>query len=168
MKIKTERLEIRPLSSEQLSTYATNPGGLQRSLKLEIEMEPLSEHMKKVFALKASRIEQFPESLLYHTYYLIIADYPRRLVGQIGLRGEPDEDGLVEVGYHIIEAEQNQGYMKEALSGYVAWLMKFREISGVNACTSRDNYKSQSVLIACDFEQVYSQGDLLVWQYTSL
>lgn len=168
MKIRTEQLEIRPLSSDQLSLYATGPVRLGNELRLTKPLEPLSEHMKKVFNLKASRIEAHPDDLLFHTYYLIIATHPRRLVGQLGLRGEPDDEGLVEVGYHIVEEEQCKGYMKEALLAFTHWLMKINQISGVNACTSKENIPSQRVLKASGYELVYQQGDLLVWRYTTL
>lgn len=168
MKIKTKQLEIRPLSSDQLSLYATGPDRLGRELKLTVPLEALSDHLKKVFNLKAQRIKENPDALLYHTYYLIIADEPRRLVGQLGLRGEPDESGLVEVGYHILETEQCKGYMQEALITFTHWLMQIKQVSGVNACTSKVNIPSQRVLKASGYELVYQQGDLLVWRYTSL
>lgn len=168
MKILGERVEVRPLSSNQLQLYIENPEELTHLLNLNVPLIALDEHMKKVYHLKAKRIEESPSSLLYNTYFLIILREERVAIGTIGLKSSPDEEGLVEVGYAVHEAYRNKGYMKEALKVFVQWLMKIEEISGVNACTSNVNVPSHKVLIACDFEKIYKNCDMIIWRYTSI
>lgn len=168
MKILGERVEIRPLNSFQLQLYIENPKDLSKLLSLTEALVPLDDHMKKVYHLKAKRIEETPSSLLYNTYFLIILREERIAIGTIGLKGSPDEEGLVEVGYAIQEAYQNKGYMREALKLFVAWLMKIEEISGVNACTSIVNIPSHKVLMASGFERVYKNCDMIIWRFTSI
>ncbi len=168
MKILGDRLELRPLTSLQLQMYIENPIELSRILKLAVDLVDLDEHMKKVYHLKAKRIEETPSSLLYNTYFLIILREERIAIGTIGLKGSPDEAGLVEVGYAIHESYRNKGYMKEALRVYVDWLMKIAEVSGVNACTSNINVASHKVLQASGFESIYKNCDMIVWRFTSI
>ncbi len=168
MKIIANRLEIRPLSSNQLKQYIQEPKNLTMALDLTLELEPLSEHMKKVYHLKAKRIEETPSSLLYNTYFLIILRKERIAVGTIGLKGIPDEEGLVEVGYSIAETYRNQGYMSEALKYFTRWLMQIKEVSGVNACTSKVNIASHKVLQNCGYERIYNNCDMIIWRYTSI
>lgn len=168
MKINTKRLELRALSSAELESYVNSPERLTTSLGLAVPLIPLSEHLKKVYHLKSKRVEDEPSSLLYNTYFIIILKETKTPIGSLGLKGKPDTDGLVEVGYAIEENFQNNGYMKEALEGFLEWVLKLKEVSGVNACTSRINIASQRVLIACGFDLIYTDCDLLVWRYTSL
>lgn len=168
MKILGDRIEIRPLNSVQLRMYIESPGHLSNLLNLTVELNELDEHMKKVYHLKAKRIEETPSSLLYNTYFLIILREERIAIGTIGLKGGPDEEGLVEVGYAILEAYRNNGYMREALKVFVAWLMKIEEISGVNACTSNVNLTSHKVLLATGFERIYKNCDMIIWRYTTI
>lgn len=171
MKIKSMRLEIRPLSSDMLELYAVYPQRLTAMLMLDEPLIPLDAHMQKVYQLKSNRIKNEPRTLLFHTYYLVIAHnegQPRRLVGFIGLKGEPDSEGTVEVGYHIFSAYRNQGYMKEALSTFSNWLLQFKEIACIQACTSKENLASQHVLAACDYEIISKHRDMIVWSFTAI
>lgn len=168
MKILGDRIEIRPLNSMQLQLYIENPKELSVLLSLKVALPELDEHLKKVYHLKSKRIEETPSSLLYNTYFLIILREERVVIGTIGLKGTPDEEGLVEVGYAIQESFRNKGYMREALKLFVTWLMKIEEISGVNACTSNVNIPSHKVLMATGFERIYKNCDMIIWRYTSI
>ena len=168
MKINTKRLMLRALSSAELDMYVGQPESLSIGLGLSLPLMPLSEHLKKVYHLKSKRIEEEPSSLLYNTYFIIILKETQTAIGSLSLKGKPDADGLIEVGYAIDEKFQNMGYMKEALEEFLDWVLKLKEVSGVNACTSRINISSQRVLMACGFDLIYTDCDLLVWRFTSL
>lgn len=168
MKIETMRLLLRPLSSMQLALFMQSPDQLSRQLQLNQPLKSLDEHMIKVYRLKQSRIEAEPASLLYNTYFIIILKEAGCAIGSISLKGNPDAEGLVEVGYAIDPEFRNQGYMREALEGFLEAIMQIKEVSGVNACTSIDNLPSQKVLQACGFDCIYAKTDMLVWRYASL
>lgn len=168
MKIETARLILKPLSSLQLALYMQSAEILSTQLKLEHPLKPLDAHMQKVYRLKQSRIEAEPASLLYNTYFIIILKELNCAIGSLSLKGNPDAEGLVEVGYAIDSEYQNRGFMREALQGFLDAIMQIKEVSGVNACTSVDNMPSQKVLLACGFDCIYANNDMLVWRYTSL
>lgn len=168
LKIMTERLELRPLTSEQLMLYTVSPAQLGEIFTLSEPLTALDEHMIKVYKLKAMRIEENPNELLFHTYYLIIEKTKRQMVGFLGLQGVPDSEGIVEVGYHIFKHARNQGYMKEALGAFCQWMMKMPEVSAINACTTKSNFASHSVLEFCGFDVIYQKKDMMVWTYSSI
>lgn len=171
MKINSHCLEIRPLNSDMLEWYALAPERLSAKLKLSTALQPLDAHMAKVYQLKAKRIQDEPRALLFHTYYLIIdctRPGTRQVIGFIGLKGEPDLEGAVEVGYHIFKTYRGKGYMKEALESFSTWLLQFNEIACIQACTSKDNLASQQVLAACGYEIISKHRDMIVWSYTAI
>jgi [ribosomal protein S5]-alanine N-acetyltransferase len=58
------------------------------------------------------------------------------------------------LGYSMDEKEQGKGYMKEAVKLIVDYAFEEMELHRVEAATLADNYKSQSVLKGCGFEEL--------------
>ena len=59
---------------------------------------------------------------------------PRELIGNAGFKGSP-KDGLVEIGYSMLEMHQRQGYAPEAVRGLLSWAFQNPEVQGVVADT---------------------------------
>ena len=60
-------------------------------------------------------------------------------------------DGVVEIGYGILEAYQGRGYASEAVRGAAAWALRHPEVTAVEAETDADNGASKRVLEKCGF-----------------
>ena len=58
-----------------------------------------------------------------------------RLIGVGGFRGEPTEDGVVEVGYGVVPESRRRGYAREAVDGLVGWAFDDSRVSRVIAHT---------------------------------
>lgn len=72
-------------------------------------------------------------------------------IGGIGFKGNPDQNGIVEIGYGIDEAYQGNGYATEAVAGIVRWALKKKEVRLITAQTDPDNIISQKVLLNNNF-----------------
>jgi len=59
---------------------------------------------------------------------------PRELVGNAGFKGSP-ADGLVEIGYSMLETHQRHGYATEAVQALVGWAFQNRAVQRVVADT---------------------------------
>lgn len=59
---------------------------------------------------------------------------PRELIGNAGFKGSP-KDGLVEIGYSMLEKHQLQGYATEAVRGLLSWAFQSPEVQRVVADT---------------------------------
>jgi len=77
-----------------------------------------------------------------------------RLVGVIGFKGPPDPEGLVEIGYAIIETEHRKGYGVEAAGLLVARAFNDHRVHCVKAETLPHLTASQKVLTRCGFAHV--------------
>ncbi len=51
----------------------------------------------------------------------VVLRAPRRVVGNVGFHGPPDNNGRVEVGYGILASQRRQGYAREAIGGLTDW-----------------------------------------------
>jgi [ribosomal protein S5]-alanine N-acetyltransferase len=59
---------------------------------------------------------------------------PRELIGNAGFKGSP-KDGLVEIGYSMLEIHQRQGYATEAVRALLSWAFQSPEVQRVVADT---------------------------------
>ena len=60
-------------------------------------------------------------------------------------------NGVVEIGYGILEEYQGHGYATEAIDATVVWALKQSNVTRVEAETEPDNRASQRVLEKCGF-----------------
>jgi ribosomal-protein-alanine N-acetyltransferase len=82
----------------------------------------------------------------------------RRAVGHAGFHGQPDADGMVEVGYRIVPAHRRRGYARAALTG----LLDFAREHGATrarASISPGNAASLALAASFGFERAGEQWD---------
>lgn len=95
----------------------------------------------------------------------------RRAIGAIGVKGQPDAQGRLDIGYGLNPEAWNQGYATEAVRALTARLLGRPDVRVVTAETAVDNPASARVLEKSGFVQTgtgYSEddGDLLLWAYS--
>ena len=71
-------------------------------------------------------------------------------VGSLGFFGPP-QDGVVEIGYGLVESARRQGYASEAVAALVSAAAATGEVGMVIAHTLPDNVPSQAVLLRGGF-----------------
>ena len=74
--------------------------------------------------------------------------YPRRraLVGNGGFTGDPDDLGVVEIGYEIAPEHQNRGFATEAARAMIGYAFAHEEVRAVVAHTLAETNASNAVL----------------------
>jgi ribosomal-protein-alanine N-acetyltransferase len=85
-------------------------------------------------------------------------------VGGIGFVGDPDRDGLVEIGFATNESHRRQGYCREAGQALIAWAFGQTGVKGIKACCEPDNYASQKVLEGLGFTIDHRDEELIYWK----
>lgn len=90
------------------------------------------------------------------------------VIGSAGLKGPPDENGMVEIAYGIVPSYQGRGYATEATTALLAFAFGSGRVSLVRAHTLPDPNASTRVLTKCMFESigdVVDPEDGLVWRW---
>jgi RimJ/RimL family protein N-acetyltransferase len=85
-----------------------------------------------------SYLEQNPDGTGWTNWYFVLRrdDQGRRIaIGNGGFKDKPSDDGMVEVGYSIMEAFQGRGYASEAVAGLIQWAFAHPEVIRVAAET---------------------------------
>jgi RimJ/RimL family protein N-acetyltransferase len=59
----------------------------------------------------------------------------RTLIGGCGVKGPPDANGIIEVGYGIVSEFQRQGFATEAASALIGWTLRDPRVKRIDAET---------------------------------
>ena len=161
--IETPRLLIKPLSREELIMQLESPGLLARDLGLSLPESPLNAETKEAILNDLLPGLSDPQKdPLFYTMWIIIHKEKMAVIGGICFHGEPDQEGLVEIGYGTDENYRNMGYMAEALSGLVQWVTGIKKVKTIGAVTVKDNLSSIRVLEKNGFELTFQDDQSVI------
>lgn len=151
--IETERLLLRPLSSEQLKKYLQNDNSLEEELGLNKSRQKLSDELKEAIEYQIlPSLQDSAKDYLYNTLWIAISKKSREIVGGLAFKGEPNAYGEIELGYGMYEAFQQQGLMSEMVASIVSWAKSRNEVLAIRANSGKNNVASSKVLVKNGFE----------------
>lgn len=132
--IETKRLKIYPASREQMEAY----------IAAETDAE-----LKKAYTEMLLGCLQNPNQWEWYAMWMI-EQRDGTYIGDLCFKGL-GANGVVEIGYGILEECQGQGYATEAVGAAVNWALQQPGVTRVEAETAPDNSASQRVLEKCGF-----------------
>lgn len=97
--------------------------------------------------------------------WIVATKAEREIVGGIGFLGEPDENGMIEIGFATNESQQRKGYCFEAASGLLAWATSRDGVKKVTARCEPGNRASRKVLEKLGFGIDREDDEFLYWTY---
>ena len=100
--------------------------------------------------------------------FAVVQRESHSVIGSVGFKGPPDEDGMVEIAYGIVPTFQGRGYATEAAEAGFAFAFENRQVRLVRAHTLPTPNASTRVLEKCGFErigEIVDPEDGLVWQW---
>jgi RimJ/RimL family protein N-acetyltransferase len=74
---------------------------------------------------------------------VIVERSSNTVIGSINLKGPPDPDGDVEMGWGLNEVARGKGYATEASAALINWISKQPGVATISATISDDNYSSR-------------------------
>ncbi|MFJ7077851.1 GNAT family N-acetyltransferase [Streptomyces sp. NPDC098781] len=77
--------------------------------------------------------------------FVLVREEDNLAVGGIGFHGAPDEEGLAEVGYDLVEGVRGRGYASEALRALSDHSLTRDDVQALIAAIHEDNAPSQGV-----------------------
>lgn len=90
------------------------------------------------------------------------------VIGNAGLTGPPDPDGVFEIAYGIVPEYQGRGYATEAAEALLAWVVRNGRVTTARAHTLPKRNASTRVLEKCGFRhvgEVNHPTDGLIWRW---
>jgi [ribosomal protein S5]-alanine N-acetyltransferase len=119
--LRTDRLELIGSTPETLRAESDDRARFGELLEARIPPDwppELYDDGARRYTLE--RLESAPEQNGWWSYYVVRpGDGGRELIGIVGYKGPPSEDGTVEVGYGVLDAHRRKGYASEATAALV-------------------------------------------------
>ncbi|WP_345237523.1 GNAT family N-acetyltransferase [Hymenobacter saemangeumensis] len=91
------------------------------------------------------------QNYLFNTVWVAVAQAENLMVAAICFRGEPNEQGEVEIGYETFAPFLNRGFITESIAALSHWALAQPKTRAVLAVTAADNAASHRALPKNDF-----------------
>lgn len=162
--IETERLNLKPLTYEQLVKYLKCDNSLEAELNLNTNSRTISPELKEAFEQTIlPNVADKTKNYLYSTLWTAISKTENKMVGDLCIVGEPNTDGAIEIGYGIYDEFQNKGFMTEIVGGIIEWTKTQSQVKSVIASTEKTNIASFKVLEKNGFLKIGETESLFNW-----
>lgn len=148
--LKTDRLELVGATAELLRAEGDDRARFAELLDARVPGDwppELYDEPARLWTLE--KVETVPDADGWWSYYVVrtdAGDGGRELVGIAGYKGPPDAEGMVEVGYGVMEPHRRRGYASEATAGLVERAFADPRVTRVIAETLPELIPSQGVL----------------------
>lgn len=165
IELNTERLRLIPLNAESLKLFIDNPKEMELRLSLSESNSFLIPELKQAMETRLSKLLIDEENYIWYTNWLIVPKDKNCSVGGIMLKGLPNENGEVVIGYYTLPEYQGNGYMAETVNNMKNWLLNQMGVMYVIADTDKDNIPSHRVLEKLGAEMYKETDELYFWRF---
>lgn len=100
-------------------------------------------------------------------FWMMVLKANMTVIGDIGFKGVPDDNGDVEIGYGIIEEEQRKGYGFEALKSMLDWAFSQDKVKTVKAECLIDNASSIRILEKVGMKETKRDLVSIYWELSN-
>ena len=154
-KFETERLTCVPLS---LVDYASFEAGEEPAW--DGFTNPFK-HLVEVPGPIVHRIPRVKADPSFAEIGLILAveKSEKVIIGSAGFHDQPDENGMIEIGFGIVPEFQNRGFGKELLHGMWQMILQYPNVKTLRYTVSPENLPSMHIIKNLNFDLVGEQID---------
>jgi RimJ/RimL family protein N-acetyltransferase len=166
MKLQTKHLELIACNREILAEALKSNEHLGDYLNIEVP-ENWSEFGNSALNYALAQINAGDSQVGWWTY-LPIHKADNKLIGSCGFRGQPDENGAVEIGYEIKADYRNKGLATELSQALIQHAFQNPEVNKVQAHTLGEVNPSTRVLSKCGFiktEEIQDPDNGTLWKW---
>lgn len=148
--LETPRLRLVPADARHAS--APDRAALEALLGAALPvLWPPQPEAAAAFAQMEQQLRDDP-SLAGWLFWFVLDPAARTVVGSVDLKGRPDTEGIVELGYGFTPARWGEGLATEAAGALLRWVLAQPGVKRVVAETRPENGASQRVLAKLGFE----------------
>jgi len=165
LELHTERLRIIPLNAENLRNLIDDPKQLAQRLSLMSSDSFLDTALQQAMKIRLSKLLDDQEHYIWYTNWLIVSKSHNCTVGGIMLKGLPNDNGEVIIGYYTLPDYQRNGYMTETIYAMKNWLLSQPDVKSVVADTEKNNIASHKVLEKAGAVLYNETAELYYWRF---
>ncbi len=108
-------------------------------------------------------LKEDPELLGWGAWFVTLAEN-NQVIGDIGFKGKPDKQGVVEVGFGIIPEMHNKGIATESVRAIIEWALSSIIVKKIVAECLIDNIPSIKVLEKLGMTRTGMENGMINWE----
>ncbi|OKL38954.1 GNAT family N-acetyltransferase [Pontibacter flavimaris] len=163
--IHTDRLVLIPFTLEVARALLA----FNTSILAEIGLQPTrfwpDQESMDTLPRIIKRLEQLPEPTGFESW-MIVLKRNATVIGDAGFKGAANKEGAVDIGYSIIEQEQQRGYGLETARALVGWAFRHPQVKAVTANCLLENAASIRLLEKLGMQETVRDDELIYWRLT--
>jgi [ribosomal protein S5]-alanine N-acetyltransferase len=166
--IETERLQLIACNKMHLNALIQSEQALADLLAVKLAENWLVFPEAAPYSLQM--LEKNPQVLRWGMH-LFVHKGENKIIGNGGFKGVADENGMVEIGYALSPAYENQGFATEAARGMIDYAFSWSNVRMVDAHTLAEENASVRVLQKCGMTKIAEKDDEEdgpIWQWRIL
>lgn len=153
------------MTYDQLVKYTKCDNSLEEELNLNKTSRIISPELKEAFEQTIlPNVADKTKDFLYSTLWTAISKAENKMIGDLLIVGEPDENGEIEIGYGTYDEFQGKGFMTEIVGGIIKWTKKQTIVKSITASTDKTNTVSFKVLQKNNFIKNGETETLYNWK----
>lgn len=146
LKLNTKRLDILALNEENLKLCINDFKKFEKNIGLSCSEKNIEDKDRNVFKIRLKDVVKNNEKYMWYTTWIIISKNENKYIGHLMIKGYPNENGEVLIGYVIRKEYRRQGYMEEVLKCIIEWIFLNNDVKSVIADVVKSNIPSQNLL----------------------
>lgn len=163
MLVQTRRLSLVACSAEVARAASQDRNCLEPLLGVQVPGDWPAPDLREFLPVYAEQLAADP-SLLGWGIWLMVHRDAQTVVGDLGFKGKPDDEGTVEIGYSVLPAFRKQGLASEAVAALVDWALAQPQVTRIVAECDPDNTPSIRILEKLGMRQLETDGTTLRWE----
>lgn len=164
MILKSSRIDIQPLSLDDLQVYVKSRADFERMKGFQVSGEYLPEAYCEEITEMVSRVHlnwsTNNNDYLFFTLWIMVERNLNRIIGLFTFNGKPNTNGEVEVFFSIEKPYRKNGYATEVMTEILAWGSKSKLFKYVLIEADLRNKAAMSSLKKLGFQRVHADIDV--------
>jgi ribosomal-protein-alanine N-acetyltransferase len=159
--IRSARLELVSVSTRAMRAVLSDDFATAEAELGAVVPRGLRERLGELFEARLPEVDADPSLLPWVARAMVMTDDlgVRRVVGSVGFHGAPNDDGQVEIGYHVEPAYRRRGFASEAVRALIDWAATERAVRRFRASVAPSNAPSLAIMARLGFRQTGVRWD---------
>ncbi len=159
MVLETNRLLLIPMTVDFIDGLINGNNKAYSLLDIKPSEEWPSQDIFEVLPIMKESLLQKKEPDGFDAW-IFIDKYDRSIVGDGGFKGEPDENGGIDLGYGIVRSKRRKGYGFEAVSELVKWGISKSNVKYITADCLNENEPSIKLLEKLGMKKIKTEKEI--------
>ncbi|KQN97778.1 GNAT family N-acetyltransferase [Paenibacillus sp. Leaf72] len=164
MKLQTKRLILKTLDLDLIDAAARHDTGAIEAMGYKSNGEWPGPDFFEALPYFRERLIKNNGSRGYDSWIILEKD-TQEIVGGIGFLGDPDQNGMIEIGFATNDSHRRKGYCFEAAQKLLEWALNHDDVKIITARCELDNIGSKNALLKLEFQMDNEDQELIYWKY---